>query len=331
MISDPHTQQNPVELEVLEEAIEDTEGSIPTVINPPIVNLDDGDELPTVVLPMQLVGLEEAAATDVGQQREHNEDYFGITIALNKQEFPLGTVVQAKALYILCDGMGGHAGGEVASRLAVETLQAYLKTHWYEQPSYELPSEAVLKAAVQAANQAIYDQNQADNRMGSGRMGTTLVMLLVCGSTIAFAHVGDSRLYRFTRKQGLQQLTTDHEVGQREIKRGIPIEVAYARPDAYQLTQALGPRDESCVEPEVQFLELTEDSLLLLASDGLTDSGLLEEYWPNYVEPMMTTKSSLEHGVQQLILLANQVNGHDNISAIVVRAKVRPALAALNA
>ncbi len=309
---------------------DDTDAAPPTVIMSPIAAVDEGDDSPTIVLPMQLAALEEAAATDVGQQREHNEDFFGMTVALHKQEFPLGTSVQAKALYVLCDGMGGHAGGEVASRMAVDAIQAYLKTHWYEQPTQALPDAAVIQAAIAAANRAIYDENQQGSRLGSGRMGTTLVMLLVCGTTFAFANVGDSRLYRFTRKQGLQQLTTDHEVGQREIQRGVPFEVAYARQDAYQLTQALGPRDQAYIDPDIQFADLVEDTLFVLASDGLTDGNLLEQYWPNHIEPMISSQSNLEYGVQQLISLGNQVNGHDNITAIVVRAKVRPDLLKAN-
>jgi protein phosphatase len=328
MISDPHNL-DPSQVNPIEDDSDDLEATMPTVINPPVVATEDVDELPTIVLPMQLAGLDEAAATDVGEQREHNEDYFGITVAMQKQEFPLGTSVRAKALYILCDGMGGHAGGEVASRMAVESLQSYFQTHWYQSETTELPTVDVIQAAIQAANQAIYDENQQGSRLGSGRMGTTLVLLLVCGTTIAFAHVGDSRLYRFTRKQGLQQLTTDHEVGQREIKRGVAADVAYGRPDAYQLTQALGPREGAYVEPDVQMMDLLEDALLVLASDGLTDGGLLEQYWPSHLEPLLSSQGNLELGVQRLVDLGNQVNGHDNITAIVVRAKVRPDLAKL--
>jgi protein phosphatase len=316
MISDP---QNPAPA-----------NDVATAIYPPIVVAEDPDDMPTIVLPMQLSGLEDAAATDVGRQREHNEDYFGITLDLHKSELPFGSSVQAKALYIMCDGMGGHAGGEVASRLAVETLQTYFKQHWYGKGKLSLPAEAVIRSAILAANQAIYDQNQAGDRLGSGRMGTTLVMLLLCGTKVAFAHVGDSRLYRFSRKQGLQQLTTDHEVGQREIKRGASFEVAYARPDAYQLTQALGPRDSAYVDADIEYMDLNEDALFILASDGLTDGDLLEQYWPNYIESLLSSQANLELGVQQLVELGNQQNGHDNITAIVVRARVQPDLNPLN-
>lgn len=282
----------------------------------------DGDDTPTVVLPMQLLSLEDAGRTDVGRQRRHNEDYFGIQTSLTKVESPLGRTVQARGLYILCDGMGGHAGGEVASALAVKTLSTYFQQHWTD----DLPDEACIREGIRQANQAIYDVNQQDARSGSGRMGTTLVMLLVQDTQVAAAHVGDSRLYRFSRRQALEQVTTDHEVGQREIKRGVEAAIAYSRPDAYQLTQALGPRNEHFVVPDVQFFELNEDTLLLLCSDGLSDNDLIENHWSTHLKPLISSRSNLEQGVSELIELANQYNGHDNITAILIRAKVRPDL-----
>ncbi|MGI0489293.1 serine/threonine phosphatase [Pantanalinema rosaneae CENA516] len=294
----------------------------------------DSDEMPTVVLPMQLFTLEEIGRTDIGQQRDHNEDYFGIETQVSKLESPSGKTLHARNLYILCDGMGGHAGGEVASALAVDTLRRFFKEHWQHLPfpgvgSNKLPSVEVLSQAVQLANKAIYDVNQQNARSGSGRMGTTLVMVLIQDTEVAVAHVGDSRLYRYTRKRGLEQVTIDHEVGQREIQRGVDPEVAYARPDAYQLTQALGPRDEHFVKPDIQFFELSEDMLLLLCSDGLTDNELLETHAKTHIEPLLSSQANLDKGVSQLIELANQHNGHDNITAIAIRAKVRPCLSHL--
>lgn len=284
-------------------------------------NVMQTDDTPTIVLPMQLIGLEDAGLTDVGGQRQHNEDCFGIETAVNKLEFPRGKNLQARGLYILCDGMGGHAGGEVASSLAVKTLQQYFQSNWQ---SPQLPSEQVIREAVQLANKVIYDANQQDARSGVGRMGTTLVMVLLQDNQVAVAHVGDSRLYRLNRKIGLEQVTLDHEVGQREILRGVEPSLAYARPDAYQLTQALGPRDENYVNPDVQFLELNEDTLFVLASDGLSDNNLVEQYWKSHLDPLLSSSSNLDQGVNALIDLANQYNGHDNITAVLVRAKVAP-------
>ncbi|GAB1543066.1 serine/threonine phosphatase [Scytonema sp. NUACC21] len=296
--------------------------------SPTILQLDEeedteskGDDMPTVVLPMQLISLDYAGLTDVGRQRDHNEDYFGIETEIYKLELPNSRTLQARGLYVLCDGMGGHAGGEVASALAVSTLRQYFQKHW---SSKQLPTESEIRHAVRQANKAIYDVNQKDSRSGVGRMGTTLVMVLMYDTQVAVAHVGDSRLYRVTRKGGLEQITVDHEVGQREISRGVEPTVAYARPDAYQLTQALGPRDENFIIPDVKFLEVNEDTLFILASDGLSDNNFLTIHWETHLQPLLSSSANLERGVKSIIDLANNYNGHDNITAVVIRAKVRP-------
>ena len=300
------------------------------ISSPTVLQLDEFeqsptkiDDMPTVALPMQLASLDNAGLTDVGKQRDHNEDYFGIETKINKVEFPSSKVAGARGLYILCDGMGGHAGGEVASELAVNTLREYFQQHW---KSDGLPSEEVIREAVFQANQTIHDINQQDARSGVGRMGTTLVVVLIQDTRLAVAHVGDSRLYRVTRKGGLEQITVDHEVGQREISRGVEPSIAYSRPDAYQLTQALGPRENSFISPEVQFLEINLDSLFVLTSDGLSDNDLLEKYWQTHLLNLISSEANLEKGVRDLIDLANQLNGHDNITAVLIRAKVRPNL-----
>ncbi|MGB7443849.1 MAG: serine/threonine phosphatase [Coleofasciculaceae cyanobacterium] len=281
---------------------------------------NEGDDLPTVILPMQLLSLDDSGCTDIGHQREHNEDYFGIETHLEKRETPLGRVLQARGLYILCDGMGGHDGGEVASAMAVETIKRYFQENWQD----KLPNEDSVREAIHLANQTIYEVNQNDARSGSRRMGTTLVMILIEKTNAVIAHVGDSRLYRLTRKRGLELVTVDHEVGQREIIRGVTPKDAYSRPDAYQLTQALGPRSNQYVEPDVQYMELNEDTLFLLCSDGLSDNDLLETHWQTHLAPLLSSRANLDQGMLGLIDLANEHNGHDNITAILVRVKVRP-------
>lgn len=279
-----------------------------------------GIEAPTMVLPMKLAHLDDAGQSHVGQQRHHNEDWFFTQTQLHRVSSPQGNVLRSKGLYILCDGMGGHASGEVASQLAVRTLRDYLAQHWGDQ----LPDQSVLAEAVATANQAIFNVNQSNATSGVGRMGTTLVMVLVHNLEIAVAHVGDSRLYSYSKRRGLWQVTLDHEVGQREINRGVEPAIAYARPDAYQLTQALGPRSKEDLFPSVAYHEITEDTLLLLCSDGLSDNDLLERHVSSHVAGLLSSRSNLEAGVDQLIDLANEKNGHDNITTILVRIKLQP-------
>jgi protein phosphatase len=295
-------------------------------------NTEDGNtnsiaELPTMVLPMKLDRLDEAGLSHVGQQRNHNEDCFFSQIKSVKIRDFNGPTLDANGLFILCDGMGGHACGEVASQLAVSTLQAFFEQHW--QAETGLPDEATLKRAVAQANRAIFDLNQSNASSGHNRMGTTLVMLLICNLGAAVVHVGDSRLYSYTKRLGLQQITVDHEVGQREIKRGVEPAIAYARPDAYQLTQALGPRHSKDLRPGITFLEMSEDTLFLLCSDGLSDHNLLENHVSDYIEPLLSSKANLDDGLAQLIDLANDKNGHDNITAVIARLKLKPDMSEL--
>jgi len=290
----------------------------------PLANLSDEKadppELPTMVLPMKLAQIDEVGQSHVGMQRNHNEDYFFARTNSVRENTVHGASLQTRGLYIVCDGMGGHASGEVASKLAVNTLVEFFKQHWQE----SLPDEGVLTEAVLNANQAIYNMNQDNASSGLGRMGTTLVMLLIQNLSAAVVHVGDSRLYSYRKRHGLKQLTLDHEVGQREINRGIEPSLAYARPDAYQLTQALGPRHQNDIKPSISYHDIAEDTLFLLCSDGLSDNDFLEHHETSHIAPMLSSKSNLEARLADLIDLANEHNGHDNITAIVTRLKLKP-------
>jgi protein phosphatase len=277
---------------------------------------------PTALLPDQLTALEAEALSDVGRERHQNEDYFLIQQRQNRIITPLGQQVYCRGLFILCDGMGGHAEGEVASALAAKTLHHYFQQHWQDQ----LPAEPIIRQGIEMANQAIHRLNDKQDRSGSGRMGTTLVMACVQDTTVRVAHVGDSRLYCFTEERGLEQLTIDHEVGQRDILRGVEPEIAYARSDAHQLTQALGPRDSAFIYPDIRSIEIENDALLLLCSDGLTDNQLLEARAEALLTDLLVRRLELKSGLQQLIDLANTYNGHDNITAILVRMQVQSQL-----
>jgi protein phosphatase len=273
---------------------------------------------PSTPLLKELIAVDDGSATHVGKKREHNEDYFGIITKIDRRHSPSGRSVAARGLYILCDGMGGHDGGEVASKMTVDSLRQYFISHWKE----TIPDEQTIRDGIIAANQEVFDLNQSNSSSGNGRMGTTLVMLLLQDRTIAVAHVGDSRCYAITASQGLIQLTLDHEVGQQEILRGVDPEIAYGRANSYQLTQAIGPRDRNFVVPDVSFFELQEDTLILLASDGLTDNQLLETNWLTNVAPLMSSHADLQQGVDRLVDFANDYNGHDNITAIGVRVRL---------
>jgi protein phosphatase len=293
----------------------------PKQLSSPLKSADLDDlstpyEAPTFAIAQQLLELDEAATTHTGRKRDRNEDCFGVVSRIDRQTNPKGKSIAARGLYILCDGMGGHAGGEIASAMTVDLLRDYFEDRWDDM----LPDEQTIREGIVAANEAVFEINEKNSAHGSGRMGTTLVLVLVQEHNIAVAHVGDSRCYAVTPSQGLLQLTLDHEVGQQQILRGVEPDIAYGRPDSYQLTQAIGPRDRNYIAPDIKFFELQEDTLILLASDGLTDNQLLENNWQTNVSPLLAPTADLQQGVDRLIDFANEYNGHDNITAIVVRA-----------
>lgn len=280
---------------------------------------DDAEEQPTIVLPKEIRSLEAAGLSDIGRQRDHNEDFLYVRTRIVREEDLVTHHVDARGLYIVCDGMGGHAGGEVASSMAVNSLKKYFDHHWQDQ----FPDEDTISQGILAANETLYQINIDNERSGSGRMGTTLVMLLVQNNKVAIASVGDSRIYLIDGYGDINQITIDHEVGQREIERGVDPELAYARPDAYQLTQALGPRDQNFVKPFVEIFEVEEDSLFLLCSDGLSDNRFIHSYGPEHIAPLISSTKDLREGAKALINLANEHNGHDNITALLVRLKLK--------
>ncbi len=270
-------------------------------------------ERPTQLLsPSQpLLSLESVGRTDVGRDRTHNEDYFSIDQQyLSTPDLPDGN---HRGLYILCDGMGGMAKGEVASQLATKTLRSYLNSRWH----HHLPTEMSLELAIKAANKAVFEVNKQEQRSGASRMGTTAVVVLVSNSHVRYVHIGDSRLYRLTRQQGLEQLTTDHNTYQRALRQGYSPEEAQAY--GQQLTQALGPWSGEALHPHIQTLAIEEDTVLLLCSDGLSDQELLEKHVNSHLMGLLDSRTNLVRGTEQLMDLANQKNGHDNITAIAIR------------
>ncbi|AIE75335.1 MULTISPECIES: serine/threonine phosphatase [unclassified Synechocystis] len=292
-------------------------------ITMPDVNVFDSeevDDIPTAVLPMQLISLVDAGYTDRGSHRQHNEDFFGIATSVETHRNNHGKTIRAQGIYVVCDGMGGHAAGEVASQMGVKSLLEYFQIVM----ASKFPDKNTIAEGISLANQKIYEVNQSNSSSGSGRMGTTLVMMLVKDTTMAIAHVGDSRIYRVTRKNGLEQLTVDHEVGQQAILNGLEPEVAYARPDAYQLTQALGPHSSSYVQPDVKISEIEEDCLILLCSDGISDNDFVEEHWQELLLPYVSSGQDVDRGLRKLMEAANEYNGHDNLTGLLVRLKVRP-------
>ncbi|MCL6649425.1 MAG: Stp1/IreP family PP2C-type Ser/Thr phosphatase [Chloroflexi bacterium] len=240
-----------------------------------------------------------SAATDVGRVRSQNEDSFGYRIPDDPD-----LTARKGALLLVCDGMGGHAAGEVASQLAVETILE----HYYQHASDEPP--VALRDAFALANARIFAQ--ANARPEHRGMGTTCVAAVLRGDQLTIAHVGDSRAY-LLRGETLTRLTRDHSLVEEWVARGVlSADQAEQHPMANVITRALGHLPQ--VQLELQQQHLQPGDQLLLCSDGL--SGRLAE--ATIRETLLRTPD-LDTAVATLIHLANEAGGTDNISVIVAR------------
>ena len=304
------------------------EGTIETIDeNDELNNLEaipDGDinpPLESTLITSSYLNLQNvtyAGRTDMGKQRDRNEDDF-VAIFQTRNIHGKSQISDRsyRGLFVLCDGMGGHEGGAEASEIVVNSITNQFLPFWID----TLPGKKKLHDIITNANQEIFLKNETEKRQSLGRMGTTLVMLALHDLKVAIAHVGDSRIYKVTNISSvpkLEQITRDHEVFNQLIDLGMDREAALARPDAHQLTQALGPNSSEKLEPSIQFFELTEPTLFLLCSDGLCDNDAIEQNWQTHLLPILNKEVDLETGLGNLMELGNNVNGHDNLTAILV-------------
>lgn len=284
-----------------------------------------------------------AGATDTGNVRDHNEDTCYPTAEDLKQRTKEPHNRLIPYFSVVCDGVGGHDGGEVASQSAVLSLKPLILSLINEAAEATEPTSPHLLAlqleeSIRVINNTIAAQNDSQGRSSRQRMGTTLVMALqlpqrVRTSTgveygnaheLYLAHVGDSRAYWITSDY-CQRLTVDDDVAAREVRLGRCLyREALQRGDAGALTQALGTRDGEFLRPNVQRFILEEDGLLLLCSDGLSDNDLVELFWADYAPATLKGEMPLETAVQWLIDLANERNGHDNTSVVMVHCRLSP-------
>jgi serine/threonine protein phosphatase PrpC len=267
---------------------------------------------------------EAAVQTDQGPVRQRNEDACypasGIT-----QHYQVGPPTPAgrPILLIVCDGIGGHQGGDVASKLAIATVQTALEPLLHQSDWEPDAVTHAIEAAICAANDQIAQQNDQEARQARDRMGTTLVLALVLGPQLYIAHIGDSRAYRIS-PHSCHQITLDDDVAAREVRLGYGFypEVV-GHPGAGALVQALGMTDSETLYPSVQRFWVDEACLFLLCSDGLSDNDRVEQFWRQQLTPILLQQQSLTNGVSHLIQLANSWNGHDNVTVALLH--IRPA------
>jgi serine/threonine protein phosphatase PrpC len=225
--------------------------------------------------------------TDKGLVRKENEDAFCI-------EKDLG-------LLAIADGMGGHASGEVASKMAIEILRESLKKEGG-------PPRDRLSSGVKLANRTIYEAAQNQSQLNG--MGTTLTALQLNGNRLSTVHVGDSRVY-LIRGGVIEQITDDHTIVSEQVARGMMTREEAARSDMRNiLSRALGIAPE--VDVDMEELTVSEGDDLVLCSDGL--SGLVSE---NEILLEVQSGTRPDIACDELINLANQRGGEDNITVIV--------------
>ncbi len=256
-----------------------------------------------------------ATVSDTGPSRQRNEDACYP---------PSGSIISqppnSSALAIVCDGIGGHEGGNVASNLAIETIQQQVQELTkvpYDHLDPNLLLEDLQQAAA-AANDKISQRNDSESRQGRQRMGTTLVMALPVAHEMYIAHVGDSRAYWITR-HGCYQVTLDDDVASREVRLGYAIyRDAIQQGASGSLVQALGMSPSTSLHPSAERFILDEDCIFLLCSDGLSDFDRVEQYWETEILPLIQGKTDVANVVERLLEIANTQNGHDNVTIALV-------------
>ncbi len=239
------------------------------------------------------------SSTDKGKVRSSNQD------AVATGLFSDGTVWA-----IVCDGMGGASGGNIASRLAVEYLSASLKSG-YRANMGESSIKNLLETAIYAANIRVFDKSRENSELNG--MGTTVVIAIATEKEAYFSHVGDSRAYLID-ENNITQITRDHSIVQSMIEEGkISAEEAKHHPRKNVITRALGV-DESVV-PEFTVCDFKENEKILLCTDGL--SNFVDA---NDIRGILIKDGSDDYS-KQLVDLANDNGGGDNITAVVIQNK----------
>ncbi|MGC1219932.1 MAG: protein phosphatase 2C domain-containing protein [Phormidesmis sp.] len=281
--------------------------------------------------------------TDQGPTRKRNEDACFPTNGSYVQPTSEQTKDRPQLL-IVCDGIGGHQGGDIASKLAIETIKAQLQPI-LESGRPELTSTELslaIETAICAANDEISAQNDQAQRQARDRMGTTLVLALVQGADVYIAHLGDSRAYRISGRN-CQQVTLDDDVASRQVRLGGSLyREVLVQPGAGSLIQALGMGPSQSLRPTVQRFVIDESCVFLLCSDGLSDSDRVEQFWQRELSPLVQRSSRPQTDQAQtdqaqinqaqtekfksagprLVELANEYNGHDNVTVGLLRAQV---------
>ena len=237
------------------------------------------------------------ANSDIGKIREINEDSYYISDSLDKLQ-----------LYILADGMGGYNGGDIASKLAIQSVKSYIQNNFDEIEKDKESIIQLLGSSIEYANMVVYEKAQKNKELEG--MGTTIEVCLIYNNRVYIGHIGDSGIYRI-RNDIIRKLTQDHSYVQKLVKDGtITKEEAVHHPQKNMLIKALGCN--LFVEPDVMVKGFLKQDILVLTSDGLTNMVEKEEI-------CRCAKKNIEQATKDLVKMANDNGGYDNITVIIVK------------
>jgi protein phosphatase len=248
-----------------------------------------------------------AAKTDPGLKRTHNEDYFSL--------------IEDEQLFLVADGMGGHACGEVASKMAADVIKEFFTRSKDEDATWPYKMDKTLSylenrmvVGIKLANQRIFEAANRDLRLKG--MGTTVVMGQIASDRFYIAHVGDSRCYR-VRGEAVQQITRDHSLLEdyKDARPDMSDEEQKKFPHKNVITRALGMRET--VQVDVHAEDIQDGDVFLLCSDGL--SGMVDD---KRMAETLNRSTDLEQAVTGLVEAANQAGGNDNITVLALECRL---------
>jgi protein phosphatase len=254
------------------------------------------------------LAVEVAGKTDVGCVRANNEDNFGYDARYG--------------IFVVCDGMGGQAAGEVASKMAVDEMLGYFRQNAEHatapngnSAAQPIQHSSAMVEAIHRANQAIYQAAQQEN--GRTGMGTTIVAVLLHGNALTIANVGDSRIY-LVRHSEIQQLTQDHSLVMEQVRLGyLTREQAETSELQNVILRALGSEEQ--VQPDVEDMPAINHDILLMTSDGLTRHVKDQE-----ILKIVSEAASLDEACATLVQTAKDRGGEDNITCMLLKIVERP-------
>ena len=236
------------------------------------------------------------AKSDIGKARELNQDYYYISQETDEPK-----------IYILADGMGGYKGGEIASKLATDSVRKYIQSNFDSTNKEKEEILKLIKSAVEYANMVVYEKSKEVPELEG--MGTTIEICLIYNNKAYIGHIGDSRICRI-RKEVIRKLTKDHSYVQKLVEdKKITREEAKVHPKKNMLTRALGCT--AYVEPDLRARNFEKGDVFIICSDGLTN--MVEEK-----RIYELVKEDITTAADKLIMEANDAGGYDNITVIII-------------